>query len=483
MKKGLLKLLSMAAFTSVLMMPQMTSTPLAHAEELFPYTKTFTISAYYSPCEGQERYVTGTLAGDIRLNGNGTNGADGTPVYPGMIAAPKTYPFGTKMSIPGIGITAVHDRGGAIVTAGKRNQNYDRLDVWMGYCDIGLTRALTWGKKDVQVNVYGIDDSITESVYLEGFSATEAFVKNVVLAPQLFDQDIWYLSTGEDVEELQSYLQILGYFQGEITGFYGDDTREAVYQFQLDNEIIESEEDLGSGHAGVNTRKMLDLAIARLKEEQEQVTFQRYQQGLLLLSKYPDLNKSAVTFARNLQKGVVGDDVRVLQEELARLGFMRIEATGYFGELTEHAVFKFQQKRGIVATKEDDGAGVLGPQTRSAFNSIVADRVQNMSYLAYVRNERAPIEATEDTEVVLASTNVFPRYLADGDRGDDVKELQSLLKQLGFFKGAFLTQFYGSQTTLAVIEFQLANNLIESETEENAGVLDETTRALLNSLA
>ncbi|MBT7703818.1 peptidoglycan-binding protein, partial [Candidatus Peregrinibacteria bacterium] len=106
-----------------------------------------------------------------------------------------------------------------------------------------------------------------------------------------------------------------------------------------------------------------------------------------------------------------------------------------------------------------------------------------MSYLAYVRNERAPIEATEDTEVVLASTNVFPRYLADGDRGDDVKELQSLLKQLGFFKGAFLTQFYGSQTTLAVIEFQLANNLIESETEENAGVLDETTRALLNSLA
>jgi peptidoglycan hydrolase-like protein with peptidoglycan-binding domain/3D (Asp-Asp-Asp) domain-containing protein len=474
MKQGLLKLLSTVALTSVVVMPQMTEAPLAHADELFPYTKTFTISAYYSPCEGQERYVTGTHAGDIRLNGNGTNGADGTPVYPGMIAAPKTYPFGTKMSIPGIGITAVHDRGGAIVTAGNRNQNFDRLDVWMGYCDIGLNRALTWGKKAVQVNVYGIDDSIEESVYLEGFSMTEAFVKNVVLAPQLFEKDIWYLQTGEDVEELQSYLQILGYFQGEITGFYGDDTREAVYQFQLESEIIETEEDLGAGHTGVNTRKLLDLAVARLKEEQEQFKFQRQQQGLLLLSKYPDLNKSAQTFARTLTAGMVGDDVRLLQDELVNMGFLRIEATGYFGELTEHAVYKFQQKRGIVSAKEDDGAGVVGPQTRSSLNSIVGDRLQNMSYLAYTRNERQPLP---EQEVVLAAEEqVFPRHLTLDDRGNDVKELQSLLKQLGFFKGAFLTQFYGEQTKVAVQVFQAANGL------EETGSLDDSTRALLNSL-
>ncbi len=481
MKKGLLKLLSVAAFTSLVMMPQMTNAPLAQADELFPYTKTFTISAYYSPCEGQERYVTGTHAGDIRLNGSGVNGADGTPVYPGMIAAPKTYPFGTKMSIPGVGITAVHDRGGAIVTAGNRNQIYDRLDVWMGYCDVGLTRALTWGKKDVQVTVYGIDDSITESVYLEGFSTTEAFIKNVILAPQLFEQDIWYLSTGEDVEDLQSYLRILGYFDGEITGFYGDDTREAVYLFQLDNEVVESDEDLGAGHAGVNTRKMLDLAIARLKEEQEQVVFQKYQQGLLLIPKYPDLEKNATNFARTLTLGVVGEDVRILQEELVHLGFMRIEPTGYFGELTEHAVFKFQQKQGILQTKEDDGAGVMGPQTRSAMNSILGERLKSMSYLAYTRNERAPLPEV-DEEIVLASEETFSRYLVGGDRGDDVKELQSLLRQLGFFKGSFLTQFYGEQTEIAVIAFQIANSLIDTETDENAGVLDDTTRALLNSL-
>ncbi len=60
------------------------------------YVQNFIITAYYSPLQGQEHYVTGSYAGDIYLNGNGTNGADGTEVYPGMIAAPKKYAFGTK---------------------------------------------------------------------------------------------------------------------------------------------------------------------------------------------------------------------------------------------------------------------------------------------------------------------------------------------------------------------------------------------------
>ena len=47
---------------------------IAHAS----YTKTFTISAYYSPLPDQSRYVTGSYEGDIRLNGSGVRSADGT---------------------------------------------------------------------------------------------------------------------------------------------------------------------------------------------------------------------------------------------------------------------------------------------------------------------------------------------------------------------------------------------------------------------
>ena len=475
MLKALLRITTFCVLVSILGLTPM-GTPSAQAEELFPYSKYFTISAYYSPCEGQERYAAGNYEADIRLNGSGVNSADGTPVYPGMVAAPSVYPFGTKMSIPGIGIVAIHDRGGAIVEAGQRGQEYDRLDVWMGYCDAGLTRALTWGKKTLQVTVYGIDDSIQEEVYLEGFSMAESFVKNVVLAPQLFDQDVWYLSTGEDVKDLQTYLKELGYFEGEISSYYGEETQEAVYQFQLDNEIINSPQDLGAGHTGVNTRKMLDLAIARLREEQEQTSLQRLQKGQLLLENYPDLDKSSYTFNRALELGSLGDDVRILQEELANLGFLRIPATGYYGEFTEHAVFKFQQKMEIVATADDLGAGIFGPQTRAALNSIVGDRVESMSYIAYTRNERSPLELATDEE------GMFTQALALGDRGSEVKELQSLLKQLGFFQGAFLTEFFGEQTKTAVLDFQLANSLIASEEDASAGMLDDATRDLLNSL-
>lgn len=451
----------------------------AQAEDIGSYVHTFNISAYYSPCEGQSRYATGSYEGDIRLNGNGTNGADGTPVYPGMIAAPKTYAFGTKMSIPGIGITAVHDRGGAIVPAGDRGQAHDRLDVWMGWCDEGLTSALNWGMKTVDVTVYGVEDPVEEAVYVEVFSYTEAIVKNVVLAPQLFEKDIWYLSTGEDVERLQVMLTELGFYQGEISGYYGDDTREAVYQFQLSNSIVDSWDDLGAGHTGVNTRKMLDLAISRFREEQESEHLQRYQKGLVLLQSYPDLAKNQVLFHRDLTVGAVGEDVKQLQSELVALGYLRLQPTGYYGEVTEHAVLKFQQKQGIVMDVTQEGAGTFGPQTRTVMNALLENRTRTLSYIAVIRSEREEVNAAPTPS---DDPNDFVRTMTFGDRGKDVKALQSLLKQMGFFKGSLITEFYGEQTGQAIRAFQLINQLIVTEMDAHAGSVDEATRTLLNSL-
>jgi peptidoglycan hydrolase-like protein with peptidoglycan-binding domain/3D (Asp-Asp-Asp) domain-containing protein len=450
--------------------------PNAQAQGLYPYVKTFTISAYYSPLPDQDRYATGSYDRDIRLNGNGTNGADGTEVYPGMIAAPKTYAFGTKMDIPGVGMTAVHDRGGAIVTAGNRNQTYDRLDIWMGFGDAGLTRALNWGKRAVDVTVYGVNDTKDENVYLAGYSASEAFVKHVVLAPQLFSEDIWYLSTGEDVEELQGHLASLGYYSGDITGYYGADTREAVYQFQLAENVVDGPTDIGAGHTGVNTRRMLDLALARVREDEEASKLKRFQTGLLLLEKHPDLNKKSNPLNLNLSLGSVGDGVTRLQNELVTMGLLRVKSSGYYGQSTEHAVFKFQQRMGILESKDDHGAGVFGPQTRSHFNRILDNRLHELSYIAVNREERSI-----DPVIASATAGPFHQKLVLGDRGEEVKDLQQLLKSLGFFKGLFITEFYGEQTKASVLNFQVKNGLSE-DGADNAGVLDAGTRALLNEL-
>lgn len=56
-------------------------------------SRTFVVTAYYSPLPNQSRYLRGSYEADIRLNGNGTHGASGKPVYVGMLAAPKHYEF------------------------------------------------------------------------------------------------------------------------------------------------------------------------------------------------------------------------------------------------------------------------------------------------------------------------------------------------------------------------------------------------------
>jgi len=307
MKNIFIKVLSSACLTILIFFT--TAVELhngAFAEELaYPYTQTFVISAYYSPLPCQNKYVTGSYEGDIRLNGHGVHGADGTDVYPGMVAAPKTYVFGTKLYIPNIGIVAVHDRGGAIVAAGERGQNYDRLDIWMGYGDEGLKRALGWGKKTVEVTVYGITDAVVEDIEISGYSSDESipnqcdvdenssddsllteettYSNNYVsssdvteydaklaseISPQFKKNLDSYLTSGLEfgdegpqVLRLQEELQNMNFYKTEKTGVYDELTVHAVYKFQQSQGIVDDETDTGAGYFGPKTRAAMNEII------------------------------------------------------------------------------------------------------------------------------------------------------------------------------------------------------------------------------
>lgn len=373
-------------------------TALAEEEDAGYYVQTFIITGYYSPLLGQNHYVTGSYEGDIYLNGNGTNGADGTQVYPGMVAAPKTYDFGTKMHIPGIGTVAVHDRGGAIKSAGEHGNEYDRLDIWMGHGDEGLQRALNWGKRTVDVLVYGVNPDVKEEVYFESYYDLETIVYTTILSPLEFPHDLYYGSNGEEIEKMQGYLKEWGYLS-EVNGIFDSETAQAVYDFQVDFEIVSSPDELGAGHFGINTRTKFDNLIKSGDDAQETLKMQK---GQTLLSKYSDLYEEKHLFASALQKGDSGESVRRLQQELVNLGFLRIEPNGYYGEVTEHAVYKFQQSVGLVTSKDNSGAGYVGPATRSALNKIIDNRYEMKSMFAYQREE-----ITEGRHLVLIpSTNV-----------------------------------------------------------------------------
>ncbi len=376
-------------------------------DQTYPYTKTFTITAYYSPLPCQVRYATGSYTGDIRLNGSGVRSADGTPVYPGMIAAPRNYAFGTKMDIPGVGIVSVHDRGGAIV-ASDREGVYDRLDIWMGYGDKGLTRALNWGKRTLNVVVYGKDDSIKEQVFLAGYSPSEAIPN-----------------------------------QCEIT----------------------EEEDTTPRVADSATDSVMSSEIKK--------------------------------FNTDLKIGDRGDQVIALQRELTRLNFFRASVTGYYGPVTEHAVFKFQQSRRLVGDKSSLGAGIFGPKTRDALNRVVVARDYNTRMIAEATEDHGQrlIASIDENELESANiavagsgaesvssegSHLLTKELNPGQRDHEVSTLQRILRDKGFFEGMLITDYFGPVTKDAVLRFQIANNIISSENDLGAGRVGPATLALIN---
>lgn len=397
------------------------------------YTKTFTITAYYSPLPCQDRYVTGSFEGDKRLNGNGTNGADGTPVYPGMIAAPKTYAFGTKMFIPGIGVTAVHDRGGAIVASGTPGV-HDRLDIWMGFGDKGLNRALQWGKRSVDVTVYGVTNSVSEEISLFGFSSSESIPNSCSPVATVVDTR----PTAAEVEDV------------------------------VIDAVVDKEIDLKS-----------------------ETSFS--EPGVVV----PAVDDSASrVYDQDLQKGDSGNEVRELQEELVSLNYYRGDITGYYGDLTEHAVFKFQQSQSLVGDKTSGGAGIFGSKTRNRMNEILSSRQYVNSIV--IRGAGTPAASAEldsgkvgfpfsdgfgaDAELEGDDSMYLVSELDPGVIDPQVSKLQAFLKDGGYFTSPFFTDYFGPLTKDAVLKFQLENGIISSESDLGAGRIGPATLKLINSL-
>ncbi len=229
----------------------------------FVSAQTFQISAYYSPIPNQNAYVSGSYDNDLKMNGNGTHGADGTTVYVGMISAPSKYDFGTKIFIPGLGVGTVHDRGGAIYAA----KGYDRLDIWMGYGDEGRKRALQWGRQIVDGKIVSVNAKegfiFDEKVLsLEDLGGFEVDVEN----DNLFNTNLWFKINNsaknidlnfisEEVKKIQKFLNI------EQTGFYGYKTSKAVYAFQVKNNILKYKNDTGAGTWGPKTREIANKLV------------------------------------------------------------------------------------------------------------------------------------------------------------------------------------------------------------------------------
>lgn len=322
-------------------------------EEVSGENRMFSLTGYYSPLLNQGFFLTGSYESEIRLNGRGVAGADGTPVYPGMIAAPQSYPFGTVVCLPDYGCGKVHDRGGAIVEQGGRSiAKHDRLDLWMGYGLDGLQRALALGLAHREGVMYEPGSDVNISV---NFAASQSLY-NLIDAPErkFFNQNLTWKDKGDKVFELQELLRDLDYLAEPPNSNYGLNTERAVLAFQLDHFVIDTKDQLGAGRFGPKTRqKLSDVLWHNVVQEQITELWNSFE------------------FEDEINHGERSSEVSRLQRFLVEQEYLAVQPTGFFGPKTKAALVDFQIKEAIVHSLEQNGAGNFGPKTMNRVNEIL----------------------------------------------------------------------------------------------------------------
>ncbi len=149
--------------------------------------------------------------------------------------------------------------------------------------------------------------------------------------------DLAYGAEGNEVSKLQENLRLLGYFDSPtITDYFGPATQAAVIRFQLAEKLIADDQDDLAGTLNKKTRERLQA---------------------VLLGKQEPTPEPFVA----LRKGSRGPEVKILQEQLIKVGVYNGLTSEYFGEQTEKAVSDFQKKYKLDLRTE--GMGIFEQKT------------------------------------------------------------------------------------------------------------------------
>ncbi|MEQ9367912.1 MAG: peptidoglycan-binding protein [Coleofasciculus chthonoplastes F3-SA18-01] len=143
------------------------------------------------------------------------------------------------------------------------------------------------------------------------------------------------------VASLQRNLQVAGYFNGPITGYYGSTTQSAVIQLQKAKGLTVD------GIAGPKTRAALESTPASSASQTAPST---------------EATEDRMGFANPglvLKRGSRNSDVMALQRTLQAQGYYDGPITGYYGNLTENAVIQYQKARGLTVD------GMVGANTKA----------------------------------------------------------------------------------------------------------------------
>ena len=419
----------------------------------------FIVTAYYSPLPNQSYYFKGDYKKETRLNGMGVRGASWEPVFEGMLAAPSKYTFGTKIELEGIGIGSVEDRGWAIVEAGKRGYEYDRIDIWMGYGLEGLKRALTWGKRKVKGKI--LESKASPSIDLAKLPAPDSALSQAKKAKDTpFSYAIGKNSPKEKISLLQDFLQEIGLYTGEMNGVYNQEVIDVIYDFQIQNNIVKSPFDLGAGYWGPKTKKAFQVSY-------ENNAFKKTPVEIKEVSHNPQLDEKKEEnklFESYIHPNSSKDDIKILQVFLQEIAKYEGEISGNYNDVKESLIL-YQLEKNIISSRTELGSGHFWPKTRAqAKKDYALKKEEQAKQLALEEEERElRSEANEIASEKIESIGL-PEY---GDISQAVRNLQQELKSLGYFDYKD-TAIFWDITKQSILSFQKAKGLVRTESDIGA---------------
>jgi len=347
----------------------------------------FIVTAYYSPLPDQDYYITGSYETEKRLNGEWIAWASGKKVFSGMLAAPWKYSFGTKIQLEWLWVGSVDDRGWAIVRAGERGYEHDRIDVWVGYGDEWLRRAMYWGKRKIPWKVVSSDSSITldySTVPAPSWAVpktTQLYGKTVQVKQEsntkkiekidIFWVSLWKWSDTIYVAQLQEILEQFWYYTADsFTWIYDIHTIDAVYNFQINNNIVQNEQSIWAGFYGPKTRKKLEELFSLYLDEKK-VLEEKEKAIEVYRQESNSTAKSKVESLGNIQYWDISPQVRELQKILRELGYFEYKDTAIFWVKTKNAIINFQIDNDVISSANDLGAWIFWPKTKETITELV----------------------------------------------------------------------------------------------------------------
>lgn len=422
----------------------------------------FIVTAYYSPLPNQSYYFKGDYEKETRLNGMGVRGASWTPVFEGMLAAPAKYAFWTKIKLEGIGIGSVEDRGWAIVEAWKRGYEYDRIDIWMGYGLEGLKRALTWGKRTIKGKILSSDT--IASINIANFPTPEnAISQTIKVKDTAFSYSIGKNSPKEHIILLQSFLQEIGKYKGEINGVYNQEVIDIVYDFQIQNNIVKSAFDLGAGYWWTKTK-------SAFKAYYENNAFEKTQAEISITEKLQETKEKNEDEIENkifdtyIHPNSSKEDIELLQVFLQEIWKYSWEINGNYNDIQE-ILINYQLENNIINSRTEVGTGYFWPKTRAqAKKDYTLYQEEQAKQLAIEEKERELRSEANEIAIQKIESIGLPKY---GEISHAVRNLQKELKELWYFDYKD-TAIFWDITKQSIFSFQKAKGLVRSESDIGA---------------